>query len=320
MKQKKFPMFSEAAEARTPSHLILQILIFLAVFIVIYIPQAVAVAVFALPAMFSAMDKAGVFDNPGSYSFTEMYDIAVSVSTDNSVLIPTLYSTVFGIILSLVYCRFIEKRSLGSMGMRKKNALPHYFGGLLCGILLMGAVTGISLLTGINDIRIEENISVGIIIAYFTGFFIQGASEEFIFRGYLMNSVGGKHSPFTAVAVSALAFAVAHMANPGLTVVAFINLILFGVFASVYMLRFDNIWGVCAIHSVWNFTQGNIFGISVSGTGSTPSVFRTTAVSDAAWLTGGAFGIEGSIITTAVLLTATAAVLISMKKQNRGEV
>ncbi len=317
MKKMNFPLFSDSAKVRTPSNLALQILIFLAVFVVIYLAQSIFAAIFVLPEMFGAMDKAGVFDNPNSYGYSEIYDIAMSVSMQDSVLIPTLYATVFGIILSIVYCRFIEKRSLSSMGFRPKKIVPRYFGGLLAGIALMSAITGISLLTGVNSIRIEDDINAGLILLYFSGFFIQGASEEIIFRGYLMNSVGGKHSVFTALAVSSLAFALAHIANPGITVLAFVNLVLFAVFAGLYILCFNDIWGACAIHSIWNFTQGNVFGISVSGTGNTPSILRTTAESDIAWLTGGNFGIEGSIITTVVLITASVLVVLRMKKTNK---
>lgn len=314
MKKMSFPLFSDSSKARTPSNLALQILIFFAVFIVIYLAQSIFASFFVLPEMFRAMDKAGVFDNAASFGYNEIYDIAMSVSMQDNVLIPTLYATVFGIILSIVHCRFIEKRSLSSMGFRPKKIIPRYFEGLLAGIALMSAITGISVLTGVNSICIEDDINAGIILLYFSGFFIQGASEEIIFRGYLMNSVGGKHSVFTALAVSSIAFALAHIANPGITLLAFLNLVLFAVFAGLYIICFDDIWGACAIHSIWNFTQGNIFGISVSGTGSTPSIFRTTAESDIAWLTGGNFGIEGSIITTVVLIAASLLVVVRMKR------
>ena len=56
-----------------------------------------------------------------------------------------------------------------------------------------------------------------------------------------------------------------HLANSGITVLAFLNLTLFGVFASVYFIKRGNIWGIGALHSIWNFVQGNFYGIRVSG-------------------------------------------------------
>lgn len=66
--------------------------------------------------------------------------------------------------------------------------------------------------------------------------------------------------------------------------------------------------------------QGNFYGISVSGTGNTESVFRTTSQTSYSWLNGGDFGIEGSIFTTIVLLSGIVLILIKIRKnQNKEE-
>ena len=59
---------------------------------------------------------------------------------------------------------------------------------------------------------------------------------------------------------------------------AFINLTLFGVFASLYFIKRGSIWGIGAFHSIWNLVQGNFWGLSVSGGATECSVFRTTMV------------------------------------------
>jgi len=130
-----------------------------------------------------------------------------------------------------------------------------------------------------------------------------------------MTTVGSSNNKWLAVMISSAAFGMAHIGNPGISVLAMINLILFGVFAALYMIYFDDIWGGCAIHSIWNFTQGNLYGISVSGSADSESVFRTTAKTSHAFLTGGKFGIEGSIFTTLVLGIGTAAVAYFMMKR-----
>jgi len=129
-----------------------------------------------------------------------------------------------------------------------------------------------------------------------------------------MNTIGGRHNPYVAIGVSAVAFSLAHFLNPGYNILVFINLTMFGVFASLYMIAFDDIWGACAIHSVWNFLQGSFYGISVSGTGSVESIFRTTAKSSSVILTGGKFGIEGSIFTTIVLVAGISVIWLRLLK------
>lgn len=305
-------MFAEAEKNNVPSSLPAQIFIFIGVFIVIMLVESIFSSIFAMPAVFAVALR----ESSKTVSFDESYTAMTEAMSEWNIMVPTLLCTIFGTILSIVYCRFIEGRSLGSMGMRKKHLIPRYLLGLIVGILLMGLAAGLAILTGVSEIKLLSDFNVGIILLFFLGFFVQGMSEEFIFRGYLMNTIGGKHSVAAALAVSSIAFAVAHAANPGVTPLAFLNLALFGLFAGLYMICFDDIWGVSAIHTIWNFMQGNFLGISVSGTGEIDSVFRTSPVSSHVWLTGGKFGIEGSIFTTIVLTAASLIVLLKIKKSS----
>jgi hypothetical protein len=183
----------------------------------------------------------------------------------------------------------------------------------------MSAITLLTIVSGANKLSANSGVDYGLISLYFFGFLIQGMSEEFIFRGYFMTTMGGSHSPYIAVAISSAAFGIAHSANPGISPLAMFNLIFYGVFAALYMIHFDNIWGVCGIHSMWNFTQGNIYGISVSGNNRTESILTTASESSNDILTGGEFGIEGSIFTTVVLLAGTVIILLLQKRKEQAE-
>lgn len=312
----KSDILKDAAKSRAPSNIVLQILIFLAVFLTVYIAEGITAGIFIMPDMIKAMYDSGMMSGE-SYSFSEMYEFTISVATSEKAILATLFCTVFGIAFSLIYCLCIARRPASSIGMRRKGAILHYLTGLFTGAVLMAAIVWLAHLSGACRITVSPDFNEGIIILFLAGFLIQGASEEFIFRGYLMTEIGGRHSPVAAIAISSAAFAAAHCANPGLTVLAFANLMLFAVFAGLYMLLTDNIWGVCAIHSIWNFTQGNLWGIRVSGTGYVESVFHTAQVSSKTWLTGGKFGIEGSIFTTLILTAATAIVIILLIKKTR---
>lgn len=310
-------MFEEAEKSKAPSKLSLQILIFIAVFFIIYLFESISSSILIVPTLLAKMNQEGLFNLNSTASYSEIYHKVMNMSTDQKIMIPLLFCTVFGTILAIVYCRCIEKRSLNSMGIRKSNAFSHYIRGLFVGIALMSIIVGITAVSGITNISVVSDIKIGVIMLFFAGFLVQGMSEEIIFRGYLMNSIGGKHSTITALIVSSLAFAFAHILNPGLSILAFINLTIFAVFAGLYIICFDDIWGACAIHSIWNFTQGNVFGIRVSGSGSTDSILSTTASTSHAWLSGGDFGIEGSIITTIVLLAATIAMIMQIKRKSQ---
>lgn len=308
-------MFEEASKSHASKKLPIIILIFILVFIIIMILESIVPGIVSIKPMLDEINSGGYLDDPFSFTMEKSMELATKVASAPAVMISSLFATIFGTIASLIYCRCIEMRPVRSMGARKQKLVPHYLQGLLIGIILMTVVTLLSVLLGINSIKLCSSINFGLIALYFLGFFVQGMSEEFIFRGYFMNSIGAGSSALLAVGISSVAFALAHTTNPGFGILPFINLVLFGVFAGLYMILFDDIWGACAIHSIWNFTQGNFYGISVSGSSDTESVFRTTAKTSHAILSGGDFGIEGSIITTVVLLAATALVFCGLCKK-----
>lgn len=315
MLELKPKMFREAEKSAASENIIINILIFLAVFIIVMLLESAIPAILSMPEIMDRITDEGLIG--ANADKQRIAEISAEVSMKQKYLIPTLFCTAFAIFGSMVYCRFIEARHLSSMGLRKRKAVPHYMQGLAVGIVMMSALVGISWLCGVVDITVCKNVNYGAIGLFFLGFLIQGASEEFMFRGYFMNTLGSRFHWLIAVGVSSAAFSLAHVANPGYNLLVFFNLALFGAFAGLYMICFDDIWGVCAIHFVWNFTQGCLFGISVSGTGQTESILRTTASSSSDLLTGGDFGIEGSIITTIVLLVSISAVALRIIKSKQ---
>lgn len=310
----KSEMFDESSESLSSPSLPVQVFSFVIIFLIIYVLEAIIPSIVSISPMMQEMKSQGMLDGTTKINLKNSMAAATIISASPKIMIPSLLSTVFGTITSIIYCRNIEVRPVSSMGVRKRKLIPHYIIGLLTGIVMMTVITLLSIATGANSISVCHNINIGIILLYLLGFFVQGMSEEFIFRGYFMTTIGGHHSPLLAVGISSVAFALAHVFNPGFGVLSCINLVLFGVFAGIYMIYSGDIWGVCGIHSIWNFMQGNFYGISVSGTGNTESVFRTTAETSHGWLSGGEFGIEGSIFTTIVLVSGIVLVFFKLRK------
>lgn len=307
-------MFKEAESARV-KNIFLQIIIFYAVFLVISIAESIVPSVMMIPEL---------MDYIMSDEFTgvnqKYMNFVMEVQARPSNMLATLFSTVFGTVLSIIYCRFIEKRSLGSMGMRKKKAVSSYLAGMLVGFVMFSGVVLLNVISGAVRIEgINPDLNIGLFLIYLCAWLVQGMSEEFIFRGFLMNSIGGKHNMIFAVLISAGAFSLAHILNPGATPLGLFNIFLFGVFMSVYMICFDNIWGVSAIHSLWNFSQGNLFGISVSGTGSGETLFITSPSESKALFHGGAFGAEGGISATVILFIAFIILFLYMFKAKKND-
>ena len=103
-----------------------------------------------------------------------------------------------------------------------------------------------------------------------------------------------------------------------MTFFAFLDLILSGIVMALYMLYRDNLWSVVGLHGAWNFVQGNIYGIEVSGSDPGVSIFHFASNPNApTWLSGGGFGIEGSLITCLVELVFILVILYLMKNKDK---
>ncbi len=232
----------------------------------------------------------------------------------------SLFATAGEIVAPMIYCKLIERRSLASMGFVRENAVPSYLTGYFVGAVMITASAAICVFMGAIDLKIASSISVGMIVLYFAAYLVQGLAEETLLRGYLMTSIAASSTSRYAAAIAAgansVVFALLHLGNTGISGLSLLNIALAGLFFSLYVLRTDNIWGAAAAHSAWNFVQGPILGIEVSGTKTGSTIFVANALEGLEWLSGGAFGLEGGMAVTIVLLIAILAVT-ALPKQKR---
>ena len=133
------------------------------------------------------------------------------------------------------------------------------------------------------------------------GWMVQGAAEEVLFRGLLFQILGIRWGLKPAVLISAVLFALLHIFNMNINLLAFTNLALFGVFAALYAVREGSLWGVFALHSAWNWAQSNLFGMEVSGLPTRLGALINMEETGPDWLTGGAFGPEAGVVVSIVL-------------------
>ena len=237
-------------------------------------------------------------------------------SLPSEIHIVFLASSALYIVGAIIYCKRFEKRSLFSLGFNKRGILPEYVSGLILGAVMIALPSLICHLTGCIIFSFDRSASPLVIALFFVAFVLQGMGEEVLLRGYLMTSLTRRHSPWFAIIVSALTFSFFHIPNANFSIIAFINIVLFGIFAGVFMLKRGSIWAVCATHTAWNFLQGNIFGISVSGNPKFSSVLNATNADFGTILSGGEFGLEGGLGVTIVLLIALLLALMSPGKKS----
>ena len=275
----------ECEKSRIP-WVVVNAIVFVAIFICFQRVGPMLIQPF-VPMLLRGKDEAGVY-------------VTLTVLTNMMFLVLT--------ILTMLYCLFIQKRSIASMGFYGSMGMSALVG-IGTGLGLVVLVAGIQIALGAGLFAWSGTLPVFAGILFFLTTFIQSSGEEILCRGYFMNSLGGRHSCVFAVVVNAVVFGAVHLFNEGITPLAFINVTVAGIFFSVVAVRY-NLWVSCWIHAMWNFSEGFIFGSSISGNEAMMSVFSVTPTNRPAWLTGGEFGIEGSIVVTIVYIIGIALVLL----------
>jgi membrane protease YdiL (CAAX protease family) len=139
--------------------------------------------------------------------------------------------------------------------------------------------------------------------------------EELVFRGYLYQKIRGV-SRVLSIAVTSLAFAFLHTKNSGATPVAIANIAVAGVLLALAFETFQRLWFPIGIHLAWNVASGPLLGYPVSGYVPSQSVMRTIG-SGPRVVTGGAFGIEASVVM--LIVESCAVVLLWRAARMRAE-
>ena len=230
-----------------------------------------------------------------------------------------LFSFVIILFLFIFWVKVIEKNALSSLGFVKRNWLKYLVWGILLSLLQMGVIALVYQVGGIGSFKLNELSLEPIlfILGLFPFWLLQGGTEEVATRGWLLTRIAARTNLPLAIVISSSLFGILHMGNAGVTFLSVLNIILDGVLAALLFIYTDSIWLVVAQHGTWNYVQGNLLGFQVSGTGADASIFSFTMGDGPDWLTGGAFGAEGSIITTLVLLVSLVIVYLLGERKER---
>lgn len=232
--------------------------------------------------------------------FTHTDLLGLDGGVNDAIQLTALFMTTMTVIAFLLASRKYYGRSFRSLGLIRHHALRQYLLGLVIGFVMITGAAGIALATGALEYKGLQDVSLIVIGAYLLAFIIQGFSEELVMRGFFMNAYAARKGMFAAIIVNSVVFAMLHLGNDGVSILAMINLILAGIVFSLMAAYFDNIIVCSAAHSMWNFAQGNLFGVLVSGIYLPSTVMRFQNVPGMDWLSGGAFGLEGGLAVTVI--------------------
>src|SRR5690625_596622 len=268
----------------------------------------------------------GIFMLPGStlLSLIEMSNKDVAIASDLSyvrkpwmILATFGAATLGGIAATLVAWRAINKQYPLALGLRGK--LRDLFVGLLFGGVAITVIFLILLSTGNVTMEthfLHPNVTM-FTVTFFILFVLVGFFEEMLFRGYVMKTMleRGNEKWLTYV-VSALVFSLVHITNPNVSLLGLINIALAGLLFAYMFDMSGSLLLPIGYHITWNFFQGNVFGFSVSGI-SPYGLYEVDTSKGVDLLTGGAFGLEGGLAATIVLLFSFYVTKLYTKWQKR---
>ena len=273
---------------------------------IIFMPMWVIVIVLVQSiGVLSVMVASGV-DMANPDSLEAFY---VDYSFDSPMMLVLTGFSLLGSFATLWFAtKFIDRKPLMSIGLSVKDKANEMLVGLGFALFFIGGLFLILLLIGAVNITGYVGFKPGVFIVSMM-LFMAAFDEELIFRGYILNNMMDSTSNrWIALAGSSLLFALLHSGNPSVwsTWVPMTELFAAGFILGISYTFTKNLWFPTFFHFGWNFFQG-LFGFEISGinvdswkmishenTGNVPDI-----------VSGGAFGIEGSVITLSCTIICT---------------
>jgi membrane protease YdiL (CAAX protease family) len=202
-------------------------------------------------------------------------------------------------LLYSLYTKLIEKRSASEFSL--KGMLPETVYGLGVGAGIMTLLVFILYVAGYYRIG-SINSEFPVYINYIFHFTIAAFIEELIFRLILFRLIEEFLGTWISILFQIILFGFAHGNNPNATLWSSLAIGMeAGILLAAVFIYTRRMWFALALHMAWNYTQGVVFGIRVSGIEGRRSIIEPV-IKGPDIITGGSFGLEASIISVVVCL------------------
>lgn len=208
-------------------------------------------------------------------------------------------------VAAVVTLRFVDHRPVAMLGLGLEPGWRRELGlGLAAGFGLVSAVVLVLAVTDRVHLEVAPDPAASLVALprCLLVFLFAAAGEELLFRGYPLQALGEGTRPWLAATGLAVLFALVHLDNPDATGVGGVNIFMIGLLLAVGYLQTRRLWLPIGVHLAFNLAQGWLWGFDVSGYDLDGALLRATLRGPDV-VTGGGFGIEGSLVTT-VLVSA----------------
>lgn len=220
---------------------------------------------------------------------------------------------------AIIYCRSIQKRSLSSMGLCGKHRSGECVLGLAVGAALAAAVIALGVAAGGYRLQIVQPSGKTLLLLclMLLGCVVYGSSLELLTRGYFAPALGAGRPVAVALLLSTIASGMLQNSS-SLFSLSMANELLLGLLLGLWVLKRGSLWGACALHAAWIFTESFFFDVAPADAHSGLCIYTVDADLYRPLLSGGEYGPANSICATVVLLAAIAVVL-ALRGRNSAE-
>ncbi|MEQ1755756.1 MAG: CPBP family intramembrane glutamic endopeptidase [Micropepsaceae bacterium] len=186
-----------------------------------------------------------------------------------------------------------------AMGLTLRNAVPDFLAGGTVGVFIFVVGLAGAFLGGWAQYDPDfSKVSMPAMAIGALSMTLGAAGEEIMLRGYVLQELMSKFSMFTSVLVSSVIFAGLHLSallHSPMALIGALNIFAASVLLSLAYLATRSLWLPIGIHMGWNFAQGPLLGINVSGN-DFASGWHPVTLSGPEMMTGGSFGFEASLL------------------------
>jgi len=240
----------------------------------------------------------------GSLQLTEWLNLPDAAAYWIGILLPLVGLAIYGLAV-----RLGERRSPTEIGWKHAT-----------GYLLLGGIVGFAFITltvlllwslGLNKVS-QGHWQYGFRYFVFNAY-ISAVVEELGFRAILMRIFARMFGPLPGLLISAVLFALAHAGHAPPVAVA-VLIIDGGLLLGVLYLVSGSLWLPIGAHIAYDFTEWSLFGYDNTD----GYLVVAPSAGHAAWLTGGAAGPDGSVLSALVAcLLIVAVVLIARTRTTK---
>ena len=241
---------------------------------------------------------------------------SLGAGSSESLLVYGVAMCLAALAATLVLLRLDGRRPLADVGLHRAGAPAHLSRGFAFGVLIVVPVVALSLAGGLrygpDGGTAIEYLGTGawtVLVLLFPA-----AAEEILCRGYPLAVLAERWGNAVALLLTTVAFSVLHGANPEVTPLALLNIALAGLLLGVVRIVTGSLWAATGVHLGWNLATGFLADLPVSGITLVDAPLIEVTETGRDFITGGAFGAEGGLASTAAIALAIVYVMRSARR------